>query len=127
MKVKIRVTNDYEDLDDPIVEEKWIDAAVPGTKVIEEWADEWLERETGTGRYAGACRHCGEEVTYINAAPTGEPERLIPRHANDLPGVVNRCELPEPFERTPNAIYTVEILECEEMPFLVGQTFEWGL
>jgi hypothetical protein len=42
------------------------------------------------------CRHCGGAIVFINAAPQGEPERLIPRHKDELPGVRFACELPEP-------------------------------
>lgn len=128
MKVKIRITNDYEDLDEPIVVEKWIDAAIPGTRTSEEWAEEWLLAETGTGRYAGVCRHCGEETVMVNAAPDNEPARFRPFHKSEheLPGYRSACISADPLERTPDAYYVVQVLECEEMPFLVNQRFEWG-
>lgn len=129
MKVKIRVDNDYEDLDEPIVVEKWVDAAVPGTQLHEDWAEEWLMPETGCGRYAGAtvCEHCGLTITETNldngdGAVWIDTSRAMYCDDDDT----GERHEPKVLERTPDAVYTVEVLECEEIPFLVGKVYEWG-
>lgn len=67
MIIEATFTNIYEDGDE-VVLHKTLTVAMPGVEVWDEWAEDWLLPETGTGRTEGDAGYF-VEVTRADQCP----------------------------------------------------------